>query len=142
MLQMLAEIQSGRRQPDDFRPELVKTIARGHSSKLAERHEAKCRSVRREETSLDGVIPDSGCPLDNAVHQDELGRLLFEITQLGQRDRELLDRVFVKGQSLRGIADQTDQPEHRVRRRYHAILQALRTSLNHTHHVSESRPKA
>ena len=107
----------------------LRLVARRQSANLHEFHAAKRRSVLTE-SAPQNPVQEAGCDIGQSVLVNEqIELLLAAMTQLPAVARRILHLRFVEQGSFKEIARTINQPEHRVRRQYHAALRQLRSDL-------------
>lgn len=88
----------------------------------------RARMRSRAVGSLDHeVLRENGSsPLDALVSDEEARIVRRALGQLSQRERDLLDRVFVRGERIADLASRMGEPAERLRKRKSRALERLR----------------
>ena len=120
----------------------LRVVTERYAAKLHTFHSAQRRSVHVEQTSQSEASCAHQRAPEEVITREQVEYLFAAMVRLPHADRRMLHLRFVENHSLKAIARQLNQPEHRVRRQFHQVLNQLRGELGgrNVAPVPECRP--
>lgn len=113
------------REPERFAGWLKQIAVRLSINRAVRRPQENCADA--EIMSNVAGVPDS--PLESLLREERRGEVWSGLKRLGDMDRETLISFYIKGQSLKEMAEQTGSPIGTIKRRLHTARLRLKDEM-------------
>ena len=129
-IQIIGEFRFKETPPTDSNSSWLSQVGRGHATRLRRRFTAKKRSADRVVASPEDQPAKEQSPDDIVERRDLWAKAAICLGQLQPEERTVIHEYNINERSFREIAEQMNQPEHWVKRTYHAAIRQLKVRIS------------